>query len=533
MCGCSQVPSTIPHLSTSTPSQSAAYLKSRGSTYATIVFPVPADSTGSKVGYVSPATSHIKVTANGKVALDTTVSGSGFAREFGTPSGSVAFRITLSDYSGRPLSEERVIVSVPAGKATAIPVQFKGVPAKAMPATTMPSPPVGHAATIPVTFTVDDIDNNAIYVGAFAQPVRLQLVGGGGHMKLQSSLLAAPTQTIKVNYDGRPMTEFAVLQPGSATGSSGLQKLSLIGNAYSLFPLPQTGYGIPALTAGPNHTMLFAQCNGSCIVSSIDQNGTITNIGTVPHVYRLLYGTDHNIWISEGDEYSPGGIDRMTSAGKVSHFNYSAGTYALALAPNGDIWFGQGGGLGRITTTGHITSYKVPYGGFPDRSDSIVIANGWIYSDEPPDAVCVMTLSATHARCIGNDMALGSQYGGPLVWHKNEVLFLDNSDSPATLAAAGTNLRVRKVQTLHKMPLVPPQVDDRGTLLGFGQTQGSFSSNPAGLTVETLGAGGLSETTYPAPMRTTFPSSVYIALDDLGGVWLASGDVIVKFLGTP
>jgi virginiamycin B lyase len=87
----------------------------------------------------------------------------------------------------------------------------------------------------------------------------------------------------------------------------------------------------------------------------------------------LVAGQDGAVWFVAAQFESPNLIlGKVTSAGVVTEFPLSARASraryfgsepeAIIAGPDGDLWFGERGGIGRGTTTGEVTSFPLPAG---------------------------------------------------------------------------------------------------------------------------------------------------------------------------
>jgi len=87
-----------------------------------------------------------------------------------------------------------------------------------------------------------------------------------------------------------------------------------------------------------------------------------------PH--RIVVGPDGALWFTQGTSFQGGGIGRITTAGAVTS-PYSAPAsytqpslpYGLTVGPDGAIWFTNLSMIGRVTTSGTATSYPTGISG--------------------------------------------------------------------------------------------------------------------------------------------------------------------------
>jgi virginiamycin B lyase len=133
------------------------------------------------------------------------------------------------------------------------------------------------------------------------------------------------------------------------------------------------------ICTGPLDSLWVTE-NGTDAVDSISASGTVTTaakLGGGAAPVGIVEGQDGNLWVAESD-----GIARVTPSGVVAQYALSAGVGVLRIV-NGtgnDLWFveEQGGRVGRIDTTGHITllsaTFNQPTGIALDSSGAVWIA---------------------------------------------------------------------------------------------------------------------------------------------------------------
>lgn len=505
-----------------------------GTATATISFPIPAESKKNTVGFVSPHTGEVVIRAGGREVLDATIATGSkrFAKSFTVPSGSVKFTIELDDAFGDGLSAQQLTQTMTAGKTTALKLALRAIPYTVRPVTANPYPPVGRSTTISVSFNVFDAQSDPLTFEQFYQPVKIALDNAGGHMKLKQTQLTSAGQSLAVAYDGGLMTAYDVLRPANASSTS-QSALKLLGNAYTAFPLPDPSESIRAITPGPNHTMLFAACNATCSISSIDPTGTIKPIGTVQYVNGMTFARN-SIWITEGGEYyASGGINKMSLTGSVTHLKDSLGTYAIAAAPDGTVWFGDTQGIAEITNSDRIKHYKVTASAIPLRSKTVMVEGSYVYFDDGSRGICEIAVTGRGAKCTGTqtpDSYSNPVWGGNdtlIVWDHtaNELAKLDSSLKKAKLIPSGKAI----------VHLVPMLLSDNGTLLGFGDPHETyFPSNDNGIVVAAVKFGLLTETGYPglslpAASGSGYNSAGKLAVSDQGVIWLTGTNELLRF----
>jgi streptogramin lyase len=146
--------------------------------------------------------------------------------------------------------------------------------------------------------------------------------------------------------------------------------------ALTAFPVP--GYGSGDLTVGRDGNLWFTELTGyitpSYLIGRITPAGAIAEFGlhaphpgTLPVIEGdLTAGPDGNLWFPEDFEifFGPGGsagpaIGRITTVGAVTRFRLPAGHGAgdLTVGPDGNLWFIDGvvGRIGRVDLAPRVT----------------------------------------------------------------------------------------------------------------------------------------------------------------------------------
>ena len=147
-----------------------------------------------------------------------------------------------------------------------------------------------------------------------------------------------------------------------------------------LFGLPAIGlsqniteYAVPspaptdlrAITRGPDGAVWFGESR-TAKIGRVAPDGAITEFSTTTGSppYQLATGPDGNIWFVDG-----GSIGRMTPTGQVTYFQGASdgmGGFGnpldITAGPEGALWFADGvNRIGKITTTGVVTVFPVPH----------------------------------------------------------------------------------------------------------------------------------------------------------------------------
>jgi streptogramin lyase len=126
-----------------------------------------------------------------------------------------------------------------------------------------------------------------------------------------------------------------------------------------------------ALTAGPDGNVWFAAEqweSDKIFLGDVTGDGAVTEFEVpikAPSVATIVAGAEGNLWFGEGD-----GVGRITTKGQVTSFPLPSGSSsptAMTLGPEGDIWFTEAAAsrVGRITPEGTISQFNLPSGRKP------------------------------------------------------------------------------------------------------------------------------------------------------------------------
>jgi virginiamycin B lyase len=208
--------------------------------------------------------------------------------------------------------------------------------------------------------------------------------------------------------DGVWFTEASRSRVGRMTGSGSATDFAT--------PTPDAGPG--AIAVGPAGDLWFIETTAGA-VGRVTTDGTITEYplpaGSSLPFYGggITTGPDGNLWIT-GPAVSDGGaaaeIVQMTPAGQTTVFPVpGAGALGgIVAASDGALWFKRDFGLGRITTSGGLSSMTVPalYG------DPVVGVDGAIWA--PGDHALVRVSLTGEARVypVGVDVSYMAPAGG-------------------------------------------------------------------------------------------------------------------------
>lgn len=142
------------------------------------------------------------------------------------------------------------------------------------------------------------------------------------------------------------------------------------------FEVSPRGAGITALTNGPDGNIWFTLIKFQPAYFAV---GFITSVGSITEfpmptkpinsLNGIATGSDGNLWVTrESLNGQDDEIDKVTTTGVETR--YPIGTSKvpgdIILGPDGAMWFAElsANAIGRITTTGHISEFKLPAGLF-------------------------------------------------------------------------------------------------------------------------------------------------------------------------
>ncbi len=144
----------------------------------------------------------------------------------------------------------------------------------------------------------------------------------------------------------------------------------------STFPLP-SGHGwVSAMTSGPDGALWFTWLSntGSNTIGRLTTSGQFTtftdpslgsadwNSGDHRYLSDITSGPDGALWFSDEYASNVGGgdsIGRISTSGVVTQYPlpFAGSPGALTTGPDGALWFGVGNAIGRVTTSGQFSEY--------------------------------------------------------------------------------------------------------------------------------------------------------------------------------
>lgn len=144
-----------------------------------------------------------------------------------------------------------------------------------------------------------------------------------------------------------------------------IARLTLAGS-FSEFPLPLPGSG-PTFITSANCDCLWFVTNGQVPnIGRISTAGSITEFSipgandTDTFIGAMTQGPDGNAWLAQGQGLA-GFIDRINPNGTVTQFAVSERPFGIATGSDGNIWFALGDAIGRLTLSGVVTQFQVPF----------------------------------------------------------------------------------------------------------------------------------------------------------------------------
>lgn len=140
------------------------------------------------------------------------------------------------------------------------------------------------------------------------------------------------------------------------------------------FALPEGSNAPSGIAAGPDGNLWFTEFSLNPKIGRMTVTGAITEFPTPrPEATPagIVAGPDGNLWFTQADfEFGfEAYVSRITPAGQITQFNAGGFPFEIASGPDGALWFTnaniQTNNIGRITTAGAVTSYRIPTPPFP------------------------------------------------------------------------------------------------------------------------------------------------------------------------
>lgn len=195
-----------------------------------------------------------------------------------------------------------------------------------------------------------------------------------------------------------------------------------------------TGVGIDDpfdIAVGSDGALWFTNSNNNSI-GRITTTGKVTNytdpsIGSPQHIAA---GPDGALWFTNARS-----IGRITTAGVVSHFG-SVGPVSITAGPDGALWFTEQfeSIIGRITTTGIITTYQLPVAETPTDITAGPDGALWFISNEFQGSPSIGRITTNGTATDFTDPSLNPAFitAGP-----DGALWFTNAGSIGRITTAG------------------------------------------------------------------------------------------------
>jgi streptogramin lyase len=384
--------------------------------------------------------------------------------------------------------------------------------------------PVGTAATLTLTALAYDGTGTPITTGNFATPVTVAFDDTSGDVTLDKTTLSGPTDAIAVHYSGKLLRSIVTFSI-SARHDPGI--VTLIADPWTRIG-PTTYPAIYDLAPGPDGNMWFTECGvlagATCKLGKITPAGALTEFPDVPYAKNLTAGPDGNVWFTEDTHNF---IGRITPGGVVTQYPIpgfnNGGSVPITVGPDQKIWFGEGDRIGVLDpSTGSIVDY--PLGGLFRPSSLVVGSDGNLWFTEVQQIGRITTTGAVSHFSVpfGATPPLVATPTGPLYFSLNGPLA-----SISTTGAVNTSSLAQP-----GIGIVPARgLGPDGQIWGWG----GYNNDPA-----SFGAGGgavrvsLSGTTivYRAQLPIPFGSTVGVSHASYGpdgNLWFVNGQGFARF----
>ncbi|HTU83152.1 MAG TPA: hypothetical protein VMF61_13540, partial [Candidatus Acidoferrales bacterium] len=318
--------------------------------------------------------------------------------------GSYVFAVTAFDGprgTGTQLAAGNVAATIASGKNDLVRISLRGTAASLSLSIADPYPPAGTPATTVVRANALDADGNVI-VGQYASPIILSDSDASGATALSSTSVADSAAKVDLAYTGAPLSVATI---GAATGGVRAVTKPFVPSARTVAqftppPVVVHGNPLPAglsdLCVGPDgNVWVTAASTGAIMKFERDKFITYPVLGSEPT--GLAVGSDRAMWFAEMQD---GKIGRITTEGRVTSFKIPVAKGEtsqpawVTLGPDGRIWFVDQGldAVGAISAGGAIATYPLPARSFPQEIVTGPDKNLWI-TDDGTNAIDVVSPS--------------------------------------------------------------------------------------------------------------------------------------------
>jgi virginiamycin B lyase len=153
------------------------------------------------------------------------------------------------------------------------------------------------------------------------------------------------------------------------TATSGWIGRITIAGAITKYPIPTVPSYPGSIVTGPDGALWFTEGAPGTYPGGPNQIGCITTGGSITEYpipiaggepVDITAGPDGALWFTESSLYATVDIGRITTTGAITAYRIPAGPGGITSGPDGALWFTAGDHIGRITTAGVFTEYPTP-----------------------------------------------------------------------------------------------------------------------------------------------------------------------------
>lgn len=374
-----------------------------------VVPPVQTTSASSRVSsirrpqYVSGYTSSAQVTITSTATAQQTVYINGCTSSCDisvrAPIGQDTFRVSLYDAQQHLLSQGSATATIVLNAANVVAMTFNGVPASVR--VLVAAQPTVHTSSI-VHLTVDVLDADGQVIvgpGTYAN-VNLTDDDTSGATHLSATSVMPPNAGVDVAYNGSSFTS----PNASATITGTVAGTSTSGSALispqpivTTYPLSNGTTMLKSLTTGPDGALWFTD-GFTRFIGRIATTGAIAEYPIVNSISpgAIASGPGSTLWFAD-TSFNATSIGVITAAGAFSTCALSTaaptniGHTSIVEGPDGNMWFGNGQVISRITAGCAETDFTPPH---TVGSNMVVGSDGALwFGAAPPGAFPIWNLA--------------------------------------------------------------------------------------------------------------------------------------------
>jgi virginiamycin B lyase len=179
------------------------------------------------------------------------------------------------------------------------------------------------------------------------------------------------------------------------TAGSAVGRVALNGEA-KVFPATD-GQPSAGIATGADGALWYTEL-GRDRIARISTTGKLTEFSLPPAPQEvqcggwcpeaIVSGPDGALWFTESQLAAGSGIGRITTTGEVTHWRVpNVAPNSIASSPDGSIWFGEdrAAQLGRITSTGDVTELAISGDGYGTRA--VAVGQGLVWFSVMPGPI--------------------------------------------------------------------------------------------------------------------------------------------------